>query len=138
MSIGTGVIYIQFHPLVYLIKLHIELNMAELIAKAVRASNPMNTQDDTFRTQEPSTERSDTPHTQPRRDSGVASTHMSKKIDLAAQGISLSGIDYHEALRPVTSAHRSIIATDTTLDVIDNERGEAASTNELTMKISAV
>ncbi|KAI1343640.1 hypothetical protein F5Y15DRAFT_171847 [Xylariaceae sp. FL0016] len=42
MSIGTGVVYIQFHPMVYLIKLHIELNMAELIGKIVKASNPLN------------------------------------------------------------------------------------------------
>ncbi|KAH8676202.1 hypothetical protein BX600DRAFT_196956 [Xylariales sp. PMI_506] len=41
MSIGTGVIYIQVHPLVYLFKLHIELNMAELIAKIVSTMNPL-------------------------------------------------------------------------------------------------
>lgn len=37
--------YIQFHPLVYLMKLHIELNLAELIAKVVRATNPLNVAD---------------------------------------------------------------------------------------------
>ncbi|QPC61810.1 hypothetical protein HYE67_004041 [Fusarium culmorum] len=31
--------YIQFHPLVYLLKLHIEMNMADLIGKVVRAGN---------------------------------------------------------------------------------------------------
>lgn len=36
MSIGQGFTYVQFHPLVYLLKLHIELNMADLIAKIVR------------------------------------------------------------------------------------------------------
>jgi len=36
MSIGAGVLYIQFHPLVYLIKLHIEMSLADLIAKTVR------------------------------------------------------------------------------------------------------
>jgi hypothetical protein len=36
MSIGKGYTYIQFHPLVYLIKLHIEMNMADLIVKIVR------------------------------------------------------------------------------------------------------
>lgn len=33
--------YIQFHPLTYLLKLHIEMNIAELITKVVQASNPM-------------------------------------------------------------------------------------------------
>ncbi|KAK8097138.1 hypothetical protein PG999_013082 [Apiospora kogelbergensis] len=42
MSLPSGLIYIQFHPLTYLIKLHIELNLAELIAKVVQASNPLN------------------------------------------------------------------------------------------------
>lgn len=36
MSIGQGYTYIQFHPLVYLVKLHIEMNMADLIVKIVR------------------------------------------------------------------------------------------------------
>ena len=37
MSLGQGFFYVQFHPLVYLFKLHIELNMADLIAKVVRS-----------------------------------------------------------------------------------------------------
>ncbi|KAI1343720.1 hypothetical protein F5Y15DRAFT_175762 [Xylariaceae sp. FL0016] len=40
MSLPNGIVYVQFHPLVYLVKLHIEMNIAELIAKVVRASNP--------------------------------------------------------------------------------------------------
>jgi len=32
-------VYVQFHPLVYLVKLHIEMNIADLIAKVVQASN---------------------------------------------------------------------------------------------------
>jgi hypothetical protein len=40
MSIGKGFVYVQFHPLVYLLKLHIEMNMADLIAKIVRVENP--------------------------------------------------------------------------------------------------
>lgn len=32
--------YVQFHPLMYLIKLKIEMNMADLIVKIVRASSP--------------------------------------------------------------------------------------------------
>ncbi|CAJ2512656.1 Uu.00g007750.m01.CDS01 [Anthostomella pinea] len=39
MSLGQGFIYVQFHPLVYLLKLHIELNMADLIAKVVSSEN---------------------------------------------------------------------------------------------------
>ncbi|GJN69951.1 hypothetical protein PLIIFM63780_010390 [Purpureocillium lilacinum] len=39
MSIGNGTIYIQFHPLVYILKLHIEMNIAELIVKVVQASS---------------------------------------------------------------------------------------------------
>lgn len=37
--------YIQFHPLTYLVKLHIELNLAELIGKVVQATNPLNVTD---------------------------------------------------------------------------------------------
>ncbi|KAM0217634.1 hypothetical protein ACHAQI_001683 [Fusarium lateritium] len=39
MSLPNGFVYIQFHPLVYLLKLQIEMNMADLIGKVVRASN---------------------------------------------------------------------------------------------------
>ncbi|KAH6967726.1 hypothetical protein BKA56DRAFT_497348 [Ilyonectria sp. MPI-CAGE-AT-0026] len=39
MSLPNGFVYIQFHPVVYLLKLHIEMNMADLIGKVVRASN---------------------------------------------------------------------------------------------------
>ncbi|CAM1509912.1 Fc.00g002470.m01.CDS01 [Cosmosporella sp. VM-42] len=39
MSLPNGFVYVQFHPLVYLLKLHIEMNMADLIGKVVRASN---------------------------------------------------------------------------------------------------
>lgn len=42
MSIGNGFIYVQFHPLVYGIKLHIEMNLADLIAKSVRGENNSN------------------------------------------------------------------------------------------------
>ncbi|KAF3761312.1 hypothetical protein M406DRAFT_16992, partial [Cryphonectria parasitica EP155] len=37
MSIPNHHSYVQFHPLMYLIKLHIEMNMAELILKIVNA-----------------------------------------------------------------------------------------------------
>jgi hypothetical protein len=39
MSIGQGFVYVQFHPLVYFLKLHIEMNMADLIAKIVRVES---------------------------------------------------------------------------------------------------
>ncbi|KAM5356962.1 hypothetical protein ACJ41O_003608 [Fusarium nematophilum] len=35
-------VYAQFHPVVYLIKLHIEMRMADLIGKIVKTSNPIN------------------------------------------------------------------------------------------------
>ncbi|KAH7304070.1 hypothetical protein B0I35DRAFT_484742 [Stachybotrys elegans] len=40
MSLGNSFIYVFFHPLAYLVKLHIELYMAELIAKIVKAVGP--------------------------------------------------------------------------------------------------
>ncbi|KAF4458193.1 hypothetical protein F53441_44 [Fusarium austroafricanum] len=39
MSLPNSFVYVQFHPLVYLCKLHIEMNMADLIGKVVRAGN---------------------------------------------------------------------------------------------------
>lgn len=45
MSLPNGFVYVQFHPLVYLLKLHIEMNMADLIGKVVRASNQEGTHD---------------------------------------------------------------------------------------------
>ncbi|KAK7996375.1 hypothetical protein PG989_004415 [Apiospora arundinis] len=44
--IGNGLTnYFQFHPLAYLVKLHIELNLADLMSRIVRATNPLNTFD---------------------------------------------------------------------------------------------
>jgi hypothetical protein len=42
MSLPNSFVYVQFHPLVYLVKLHIEMNMADLIGKVVRASSNAN------------------------------------------------------------------------------------------------
>lgn len=39
MSLSNTFLYVCFHPLAYLVKLHIELTMAELIAKIVKASS---------------------------------------------------------------------------------------------------
>ncbi|VUC30396.1 unnamed protein product [Clonostachys rosea] len=39
MSLANTFLYVSFHPLAYLVKLHIELSMAELIGKIVKASN---------------------------------------------------------------------------------------------------
>lgn len=36
----TGLSYMQFHPLAYIVKLKIELSMADLIAKIARQQNP--------------------------------------------------------------------------------------------------
>ncbi|KAF4447639.1 hypothetical protein F53441_8843 [Fusarium austroafricanum] len=40
MSLRNTFLYVEFHPLAYLVKLHIELSMAELIAKIVKAAGP--------------------------------------------------------------------------------------------------
>ncbi|KAH7260159.1 hypothetical protein FSOLCH5_009491 [Fusarium solani] len=45
MSLPNSFVYVQFHPLVYLLKLHIEMNMADLIGKVVRASNNQDSND---------------------------------------------------------------------------------------------
>ncbi|PVH83827.1 hypothetical protein DL98DRAFT_454441 [Cadophora sp. DSE1049] len=37
MSLPNGFIYVQFHPLAYIVKLNIELSMADLISKVVRS-----------------------------------------------------------------------------------------------------
>ncbi|PVI03670.1 hypothetical protein DM02DRAFT_612114 [Periconia macrospinosa] len=42
MSLRNGFVYVQFHPLVYLVKLHIEMNNADLIIKIVKVSNRNN------------------------------------------------------------------------------------------------
>ncbi|KAH8664224.1 hypothetical protein BX600DRAFT_540721 [Xylariales sp. PMI_506] len=42
MSLSSSPVYIQFHPLAYLVKLHIEMNLAELISKIVKAANQLN------------------------------------------------------------------------------------------------
>ncbi|KAI0003440.1 hypothetical protein F4779DRAFT_602113 [Xylariaceae sp. FL0662B] len=41
MSLKNTMIYLQFHPVAYLLKLVIEMNMADLIVKVVRAANPL-------------------------------------------------------------------------------------------------
>ncbi|CAH0045525.1 unnamed protein product [Clonostachys solani] len=38
MSIGNGFIYVQFHPLIYMLKLHIEMNISSLIVRVVLAT----------------------------------------------------------------------------------------------------
>ncbi|OHE91956.1 hypothetical protein CORC01_12744 [Colletotrichum orchidophilum] len=57
--------YAQFHPLAYLLKLHIEMGMADLIAKIVKASNPMR------------------PHAESRRDSNDIAPDASQKNSLS-------------------------------------------------------
>lgn len=149
MSIGTGVIYIQFHPLVYLLKLHIELNMADLIAKVVRASNPMNNAnavdvtDNTTSSGGSGLKKKDFPISPPsstytHRDSGFArdssyrhdsgfmmSPIMSKETDFAEQGRRISGADYHKVLRPTLQLTR------TGETILDDAEGETSSENEM-------
>lgn len=36
----SSLVYLQFHPVAYLAKLSIEMNMADLIVKVVKATNP--------------------------------------------------------------------------------------------------
>ncbi|KAI0521244.1 hypothetical protein F5B22DRAFT_596289 [Xylaria bambusicola] len=38
VPLGNGFVYLVFHPLVYLLKLHIELNLTDLLAKIVRVA----------------------------------------------------------------------------------------------------
>ncbi|KAH7160625.1 hypothetical protein EDB81DRAFT_320864 [Dactylonectria macrodidyma] len=40
MSLSNTFLYVIFHPLAYLVKLHIELSMADLIGKIVKATGP--------------------------------------------------------------------------------------------------
>jgi hypothetical protein len=40
MSMKSSLLYLNFHPVAYLLKLYIEMNMADLIVKVVRATNP--------------------------------------------------------------------------------------------------
>ncbi|KAH8894435.1 hypothetical protein GQ53DRAFT_779951 [Thozetella sp. PMI_491] len=41
MSMKSSLVYLQFHPVVYLLKLAIEMNMADLMVKVVKATNPI-------------------------------------------------------------------------------------------------
>ncbi|KAK9780855.1 hypothetical protein AB5N19_07330 [Seiridium cardinale] len=140
MSIGTGVIYIQFHPLIYLIKLHIELNMAELIAKVVRASNPINTAPRSGSTSclQPSVNRNShaSAAIMPTHSSGYTSTQLSKEIDIGEQAMKrYSGADYHMAIRPNLGLHNT---GDTILDELHSEPSDTAHTNDTQKKLSAV
>ncbi|KAH8652175.1 hypothetical protein BX600DRAFT_472077, partial [Xylariales sp. PMI_506] len=46
MSLSNDSIYLQFQSLSYLLKLHIELNMAEFLSKIVKGSNPLKIYDE--------------------------------------------------------------------------------------------
>ncbi|KAM5343312.1 hypothetical protein ACJ41O_014278 [Fusarium nematophilum] len=46
VSLQHYFIFSQIHPLTFLIKLHIEMRMADLIGKIVKASHPINSQDE--------------------------------------------------------------------------------------------
>lgn len=109
--------------------------MAELISKVVRASNPINTAGNTLCTQGDTVKNTTPTHTtdsnRTHRDSGIASMDLGKDIDLSEQGLRrYSGLDYHEALRPVISSHRTsdmaladIVDDDDTTDDDDDDDG---------------
>jgi hypothetical protein len=42
MSLPNSAIYVQFHPLIYILKLHIEMSISELIIKIVKVKNKLN------------------------------------------------------------------------------------------------
>ncbi|KAI1367924.1 hypothetical protein F5Y08DRAFT_348259 [Xylaria arbuscula] len=46
VPLGNGLVYLVFHPLVYLLKLHIELNLTDLLAKIVRVAEGHSTHSD--------------------------------------------------------------------------------------------
>ncbi|KAM0269647.1 hypothetical protein ACHAQH_009683 [Verticillium albo-atrum] len=48
MSLSNNIVYTLFHPLAYLAKLHIEMNMAQLIAKVVKSSHELNSFESTL------------------------------------------------------------------------------------------
>ncbi|RBQ84409.1 hypothetical protein VDGD_20887 [Verticillium dahliae] len=48
MSLSNNFVYTLFHPLAYLAKLHIEMNMAQLIAKVVKSSHELNSFESTL------------------------------------------------------------------------------------------
>ena len=79
MSLPNGFVYVQFHPLVYLLKLHIEMNMADLIGKVVRASNQDGTHDYSSRSRTAQT--GSRPHPS-RFGANITNTHHRTHIEL--------------------------------------------------------
>ncbi|KAG7138986.1 hypothetical protein HYQ45_004032 [Verticillium longisporum] len=80
MSLPNTFIYAQFHPLAYLAKLHIEMNMAQLIAKVVKASHEINSFESHL--QHSTVRRSEsTKRTLPKRVSGFFGNLCSKNAE---------------------------------------------------------
>ncbi|KAK1973351.1 hypothetical protein LZ30DRAFT_611118, partial [Colletotrichum cereale] len=86
MSLPNTLIYAQFHPLAYLLKLHIEMGMADLIAKVVKASHPMS------------------PHLEPRTDSNDIMSDLNNNKPLSrstgSKPLSLSYVVGRDMLSP--------------------------------------
>jgi hypothetical protein len=109
MSLPKDTLYIQFHPLAYLVKLHIEMNMAELIAKIVKADNPFGDAD----RQPPSlkatilnsTEHSSTKP--PRRASSLppSMTTAGKTDSAKSTGSAMKETDHSNGILKTTSTH---------------------------------
>lgn len=118
MSLQNNAVYLQFHPLVYLIKLHIEMNIAELITKIVRSVNHVQEYGN-------SRYQRDTMHSQaqsmrPIRGERRSSTFASAKRRMDSIDIALGVGEMEEAhdsgiLNPSQNGSEKFIITDTTL-----------------------
>lgn len=117
MSLPNSAVYIQFHPLTYLVKLHIEMNIADLISKIVKATNHLGEYKTNKRggvqvSEEGSHSKPSQISSRTYRGSGVlANKQRLDSIDLALKGFALpdwrSGEDENtsgNAIQPSTSS----------------------------------
>lgn len=129
--------YIQFHPLVYLLKLHIEMNMADLIGKVVRASNndPRGGHDYSSRSRTNGASRAHGT----RFGNTLASAHHRTHIELGEedeyelnQREKIDGIKKTVVTKIVHSGEQKQDDSDSTVeDQHDNAVSEASSTKQL-------
>ncbi|RMJ10754.1 hypothetical protein BHE90_005307 [Fusarium euwallaceae] len=132
MSLPNSFVYIQFHPLVYLLKLHIEMNMADLIGKVVRASNNQD-HDYSSRSRTNGTSRQ-----HPSRfGATIASTHHRTHIELGEEDeFELKEREKIEGIKKtivtqVTRSGPSENDDDSQGDIDDREISESSSTKQL-------
>ncbi|RSL44844.1 hypothetical protein CEP54_014524 [Fusarium duplospermum] len=125
--------YIQFHPLVYLLKLHIEMNMADLIGKVVRASNTNQDHDYSSRSRTNGTSRQ-----HPSRfGATIASTHHRTHIELGEEDeYELKEREKIEGIKKtivtqVTRSGPSDNDDDSHEEIDDREISESSSTKQL-------